>query len=223
MLVMLSILVLPHVIAWVKYIRWQHKLRLKHHENAFNDLYEEVNGFIISKKARSNQDSLDYVYGEINFLSFIALLCLVNPCEDTIFYDLGSGTGKAVLACAMVFGVKQSIGVELFTALHQAALVQRERLKKRPEYHARAARVRLINQNFIDVDFSNATLIFINATSFIGPVWQQLSQRLSMVKENTIVITTSKPLDTSRFCLLYKNPIQMSWGIVQAYIYRKIN
>lgn len=40
-------------------------------------------------------------YGEINFNSFRELLCsLPLDLQSAVFYDIGSGTGKAVLAAA---------------------------------------------------------------------------------------------------------------------------
>lgn len=69
----------------------------------FQNLYEDVDGYSISRKARVKMDAFAYTYGEIEFLSFIALLSLVKPNENSVFYDLGSGTGKAVIAAAMVY------------------------------------------------------------------------------------------------------------------------
>ena len=68
--------------------------------------------------ARQKQDAIEYVYGEIEFLPFIALLSLDKPDSKTVFYDLGSGIGKAVLACAMVYPVHKSVGVELLPELY---------------------------------------------------------------------------------------------------------
>lgn len=89
--------------------RWQDALAISKHLAVFQQLYADVNGFALSKKARLGGDAFEYVYGEIEFESFTALLSLCHPNSSTIFYDLGSGTGKAVLACAMVFNVKKAV------------------------------------------------------------------------------------------------------------------
>ncbi len=221
MLIVLLMLILPHVLVGIRYARWQRQLDLPKHAVIFKALYQPINGFLLSKRARVHQDAFDYFYGEIDFHSFIALLFLTHLNRETIFYDLGSGTGKAVLASAMVFDVKRSIGIELFKELHEAAKLQQEKLKNHSEYKGKAARITFLNEDFLAADFSDATLIFINATSFIGPTWQRLCKRLERVKTNTRVITTSKQLQATHFSLESTHPVRMSWGIVQAYIYRR--
>jgi tRNA G46 methylase TrmB len=55
------------------------------------------------------------VYGEILFFPFADIIRWVAPSlpEFPIFYDLGSGTGKAVLAASLVHPFDQAIGIEL--------------------------------------------------------------------------------------------------------------
>lgn len=202
--------------------RWIKKLHLDKHETCYQKLYENINGFHLSLSARHNQNALEYTYGEIEWMPFIALLSLTNPNRQTIFYDLGSGIGKAVFACAMVFNVKKSCGVELFKPLHLAAIKQQQRLSQMNEYQNQARALCFINQNFLDVDLSDATLIFINATALFGETWERLQQRLIHLKPNTIIITTSKYLSANHFILTKKTLVQMSWGPVHAFIHKKI-
>ena len=58
---------------------WQKSLNVPEHALIFHKLYSTVNGFNLSRKARNRQDALDYIYGEIEFLSFTALLSLTKP------------------------------------------------------------------------------------------------------------------------------------------------
>ena len=67
--------------------RWRKALNLDKHAQVWQQLYADVNGFALSRKARANQDSLEYVYGEIIFEPFIALLSLCKPDYSTVFYD----------------------------------------------------------------------------------------------------------------------------------------
>ena len=163
---------------------------------------------------------MEYTYGEIDFISFIALLSLTNPDPRTVFYDLGSGTGKAVIACAMVFNVK-SYGIEIFPQLHHAAQKQQQRLQETADYSFNANNIHFINMDFLDADLHNSTLIFINATALFGETWAALNQRLKHVKKNTTIITTSKRLLSDDFVIRKITPVQMSWGIVNAYIQQR--
>ncbi|KTD20193.1 hypothetical protein [Legionella londiniensis] len=201
--------------------RWRGMLHLDQHQLAYEGLYRDVDGFALSKSTRQLNDAIEYLYGEIDFVSFIALLSLAKPNSETVFYDLGSGTGKAVIACAMVFKVKKSFGIELFATLHQAALMQKERLRKKPAYSSIADRIHFIHDNFLQADFTGANMIFINASAFIGETWKALSQKLAKTQPGTIIIITSKMLPAPQFRLTRKTYVKMSWGIVSAYIYQR--
>ncbi|HAT8179767.1 TPA: methyltransferase [Legionella pneumophila] len=203
--------------------RWQKKLNLKHHAQAFQHLYSNINGFMISREARKNQDAIEYVYGEIEFLPFIALLSMVNIDHNTVFYDLGSGTGKAVVACAMVYPVYKSIGVELFPKLHQCACERLQELATMEGYTENSKKISFILGDFLTVDLSEATLIFINSSTFFGSTWEALNTRLNNLPQLSTVITTSKTLSSSRFKLVTRAKIQMSWGVVFAFIHTKEN
>lgn len=200
--------------------RWYKSLNLANHLTVFQDLYKDTNGFILSRQAREGKDAMEYTYGEIDFISFIALLSLTNPDARTVFYDLGSGTGKAVIASAMVFNIK-SYGIEIFHQLHHAAQKQQQRLQNIADYQLNADNIHFINMNFLDADLNNATLIFINATALFGETWAALNQRLKQVKINATIITTSKKLSTDDFVIKKITPVQMSWGIVNAYIQQR--
>lgn len=201
--------------------RWQKSLKLQKHAQVFHQLYTDVNGFMLSKNARQEYDAMEYAYGEIEFSSFIALVSLTQPDETTVFYDLGSGTGKAVLACSMVFPVHQSVGIELFPELHFVACKQAEQLAKIEHYAMQAKKIKFILGNFLEVDLSDATLIFINSTAFFGPTWEKLCAKLDQLSQLKSVITTSKTLSSDHFTLIRRVKVEMSWGVVLAYVHSR--
>ena len=194
-------------------------LNIKKHAKVFNEIFKDTNGFQISKQARRHEDAPEYTYGEIEFATFIALLSQTNINQDTVFYDLGSGTGKAVLACGMVFPVKKACGIELFTNLYTTSLQQREKLCAFEEYQNRIGHIKFINADFINVDFSDANLIFINATAFIGDIWEKLNVKLADLPNTVTILSASKKLVTEKFSLLKTTRVQMSWGVVFIYVY----
>lgn len=119
-----------------------------------------------------------------------------------------------------LFAVKKCYGIELFPGLHQAALQQQQRLRQLSPYAADAQNIYFFNANVLDADFSDATLIFINATAFIGETWDVLNQRLGAMTTAVTVITTSKKLSHPLFSVINTVRVQMSWGVVTAYIQR---
>jgi hypothetical protein len=46
----------------------------------------------------------------------------INPASGCVFYDLGSGTGKALFAARLTQDFSRCIGVELLESLHGAAV-----------------------------------------------------------------------------------------------------
>ena len=217
---MLFLLGIPY---WKKaYIlrRWQRSLQLKKHHAVFQSIVNDIDGFALSRSARTHHDAMEYTYGEIDFTSFIALISMTHPTIETRFYDLGSGTGKAVLACAMVFDMQVCCGIELFEPLHTAALIQEDRLRQYPAYTQKADTIHFMNDNFLNVDLSKASLIFINATALFGDSWEKLNQQLlTQTNAGTVIITTSKPLIASNY-ITKTTMVSMSWGIVTAFIHR---
>lgn len=211
-------ILLPGLTQSVKVQNWRKGLRLAEHQRAFQNLFSGIDGFYLSKLAREKADAVEYVYGEIEFESFVALLSLTHPNQNTVFYDLGSGVGKAVLTCAMVFDVKKSCGIELFEPLHHAALEQKKRLQQLDSYAQKSNIISLVQDNFLNVDFADATLVFINSTAFFGDTWEALNHRLAQLNPETIIITTSKKLHLPQFIVLKTTTVQMSWGIVDAYV-----
>lgn len=203
--------------------RWRRSLQLDMHQAAYSQLFANVDGFLLSREARSKSDALEYVYGEIDFIAFIALLSLAKPNKNTVFYDLGSGTGTAVLACAMVFEVAESCGIEIFPLLYHAACEQKKHLSNLDAYKHRAEIIHFFNNNILHANFDSATLIFINATSFFGQTWQEISQRIEQTPNCATVITTSKPLKSTLFTVTKITWVEMSWGIVKAYIHQRID
>lgn len=201
--------------------RWKTRLRLNQHLKALNLVGQNINGFCLSKQARLQSDALEYVYGEINLVSFAALLSLTRPCQDSVFYDLGSGIGKTVLLCAMLFPIKKSCGIELLTPLHQAALLQHQRLSENENYRKNLQHVTYLQGNFLDIDLNDATIIYINATAYFGETWVMLNHKLDQLHQCCTIVTTTKQLTTSAYQLTRITQVQMSWGIVKAFIYTR--
>jgi len=202
--------------------RWYRSLSLNKHVSHFQTLYSTVNGFALSRQARRERDAIEYTYGEIDFISFISLISLAKPNTNTVFYDLGSGTGKAVLACAMVFNMHKCYGVELFSALHDSALKQQHLLQQLPDYQEKSKSIHFIHGDFLHIDLSDATLIFLNATAFFGDLWTDINHQLRQTKPGTLIITTSKKLSSAFFIVKKITTVHMSWGVVQAYIQERL-
>lgn len=202
---------------------WRKLLAIDQRKRVFNTLFSKVNGFMLSHESRQiHHNEMAFVYGEIEFEPFIALLSMCQINQYSVFYDLGCGTGKAVIACEIVYNVRKSCGIELLPLLYEAATQLQQTLLDIPEYYSQARRIHFRLGNICDADILDATHVFINSTGFFGDLWKTISRQVETVKKGTIIVTTSKKLASPCFEIQKITPIEMSWGVVDAYIQRRI-
>lgn len=200
--------------------QWQRAWRLDERAAVFDAIYAPIDGFALSRAAREGRDAPEYTYGEVSFLPFAALMYKAGLTRDSVFWDLGSGSGRAVLIAAMVFEVRKSAGVEYFASLHEAALSAGERLSRTHGFAACAETLHFEHGNFLETDFHDATHVFINASALFGDTWMQLLERLQTLRQGTVVVVTSKRLPPACFTLTGTSVVEMSWGSVQAFLYQ---
>ena len=55
--------------------------------------------------------------GEVEFASFSKVLRKINPPPGGVFYDLGSGTGRAVFVARFLHDFKSCKGIEVLSGL----------------------------------------------------------------------------------------------------------
>ena len=80
--------------------------------------------------------------------------------SNTVFYDLGSGLGKMVIHIGLEYNIKKSVGIEYSKERHKGAI----HLKKK--YAKDSNNIKLICGNFLKNNISDATVIYIDNTSF---------------------------------------------------------
>lgn len=218
----LVIFMIRHTWRQIKHRRWRERLNLTQHQTVFEHIYAHVDAFDCSINARKKQDDLSYVYGEIEFESFIASLSLTHPKPHECFLDLGSGSGKAVLAAAMVFNVN-SFGIELFKELNELAEEAKNTLVTMASYQHLAKKIHLINDNFLTIPWPDAHIIFINATAFFGDIWLHICKKIDELASCRMIITTTRPLNNANWVLVGQTQSAMSWGVVDIYFQQKLD
>lgn len=196
------------------------------------NLYHGIESEKVSQADREHLKLQDdaYTYGEIDFISFIKLLEKTNIKPSDTFYDLGSGAGKAVLTAALNFNLEKAIGIEYLPQLceltHNRIETARDIIKTDYPNHAERFtnnlnHIQIINANFLDYDFSDADIIFINATCLSHTTWEKLQEKFQQLKPSTRLITTTKKITLPQFQPLYQGLELMSWGMSSVNIYIK--
>lgn len=188
------------------------------HHAYFTTLYAPYNGYLLAAANKQMKPDLALTYGEVAYLPFAALLSQVHPCPQDIYFDLGSGLGKSCLIAALSFKLTHCIGIELVSALHQAAVEVKQACGLSLQ-----RQITFRHENLLNTDLTNATIVYINATGFFGHFWHALVDKLQReLQTGTRIILTSKTLTNRHFIHLKQIPVEMSYGIAHANIYRKL-
>ena len=188
----------------------------------FNDVPYEV-GKTLANKDRLSSDNpgeQSLLYGEIEFGSFLKLLKKIKPSRGGIFYDLGSGTGKAVLTARLLCDYDLCVGLELLESLHQQAEIVNTKYEER--YKCIFGKTALHQVSILEYDWSNGDVIFANSTNFGPALMQAISEQAASLKPGTIVVTFTKPIISPRFEMLEEFRSKMSWGRATIYIQRRL-
>lgn len=193
----------------------------------FNQLYEKVDGRALSLKGREEMElkSKSFVYGEVVPDTFYEIIQDLQPKPSDIFYDLGSGTGKAIFLAHWLFEFRKCIGIELLDTLYNASVEVMKRyeteIKPKLRYKLENSEMQLIHGDILKYDMSDADIIFVNSTCFQEDLMTALDEKLECVRPNAHIITLSKPLK-SPYYYQYKHKLyDFSWGQATAFYHRK--
>ncbi len=194
-------------------------------KSIFSTLYEDVRGYELSFSARKKLDYHDrgHTYGEIIFDEFQALLKDLHPQDGEVFYDLGSGTGKAVIAAALLFPFKKVVGVELLDELCFASVHVLERLKAEGASHSfELPEIQFYQKDFLKFDFSDADVVFAHATCFHDGQLRLLQPQLEKLKKGSRLLVVSKPIGSPIYKLVGTSERPFSWGKATLHSYLKV-
>jgi SAM-dependent methyltransferase len=196
-------------------------------KTVFNWLFEGVNGYKLSFESRNQLGFYDQglTYGEIFFDTFYKMLEKTQPKEGEVFYDLGSGTGKAVFAAHLLFPFSKTVGIEILPTLYQASKTILEKYEKevRPKILEKKnqQKIEFILGDFLKIDFSDADVVFANSTCFSQQVIAKLETSFLSLKKGARIMTLTKKLTNKNFYLFDSLIYKQSWGEATVNFYVK--
>lgn len=203
-------------------------METKQLEQTFLELFRDSQGHSASAQARSRLQISDsaFTYGEIQPDTFSLILNLAHPKPGEIFYDLGSGAGKAVMWAAIAYPFKKSIGVELLDellAVSRGVLQQyRKNFPETTHQDKQNQHIDFIQADFCTLDFSEADIVFAHSTCFSNENMATLINNFTRLKPGARVITISKTISSPEFVLRGSGTFRMGWGDATAYVYEKL-
>ncbi|CAM9418751.1 unnamed protein product [Ectocarpus sp. 4 AP-2014] len=188
-------------------------------------------GKSLSKAERRRKGLMDdraLIYGEVDFASFATILREISALTESktgeIFYDLGSGTGKALYVARLTQDFTHCVGIEILQPLHTAAQLVTNRFNA----HVKRLLDRRCPQNasvfagsFLEYDWSDGDCVFANSTCFPEDLMDALARQAEELKPGSIVVTFTKGLDSTAFEVLSKRRFEMSWGPATVFIHRR--
>ncbi|CAM6100421.1 unnamed protein product [Calypogeia fissa] len=144
------------------------------------------------------------------------------------FYDLGCGAGRPVyMASLMNTNCTKSCGIEIVPNMHEMnkVLLRLYNLEVQPNLHPKKQSQKLdfLIGDFLQIDWSDADIIFTNATCFPDQVFHKFEDLAAKVlKTGAIVISVTRPFSNlESWELLESKERQMSWAPALVYVYRK--
>mmetsp|Transcript_31599 Transcript_31599/g.100319 ORF Transcript_31599/g.100319 Transcript_31599/m.100319 type:complete len:273 (+) Transcript_31599:444-1262(+) len=173
-------------------------------------------------------DTRSFVYGEVSFAAFYEVLLAATAGMPRLgkFYDLGSGTGRAVFEAVLAVDCDIFVGIEILPRLHAAACTVAETYVDRVEpLLARAPIIRLYNGDITagQFDWADGDLVFANSTCFEQTLLRDIARVAERLKPGARIITFTVALTSLWLRVVYKKKFNMSWGPATVYIHQKLS
>lgn len=190
-------------------------------------MYEGIDSYMISSSARKKLPYYDrsHTYGEVLPESFYKILSAVKPKEDEVFYDLGSGTGRAVFLAGLLYPFSRVNGIEKLSELWQTSKIIQNKFDSevRPGLPdgKKNLRINFIRGDFLEVDFFDADVIFAHATCFHDEFLMELQRRFLYLKKGARLITVTKTLSLPILDYVKTETHRLSWGNSTIHYYLK--
>jgi hypothetical protein len=157
------------------------------------------------------------------------------------FIDLGSvcflfnqGVGRGIIAASFIHAFEKYVGIEFLEKLHQSAIGVKDKynehidklIKDNPDiFNFKVSPILdIINGDFLEHSWADATFIFANSTCFSAELMNKLAKKSSELRKGTIFVTFTKKLPGLGEEWEVREGFKriMSWGIATVYVHRKI-
>lgn len=168
--------------------------------------YRMSKEFLI-EKGESNVDT----YGEtpLTTMDVIAQECSLNSSD--VVYELGCGRGRTCFWLHLFVGCKV-YGIEYVPAFIRIA----QSVKRKYQIE----NVKLVHADMMEVDLSNATVVYFYGTTINEQDLKKLCRKLAQCDRKVKIITISFPLSAyfSGFKTIKRFKVKFPWGETDAYL-----
>lgn len=204
----------------------------------FNDLvgsFSLESGEELSLKEReclAGIPDITLTYGEIDFVSICEIFYTINNryggLPSGIFYDLGSGMGKAVVAAAMCGQFTVCRGIEILNTLYSISEQVKQKynrdmpdiIRNNKHLFTKFVDIELSRGNMFDFNWSDASIVFANSTCFGTDMMRRIGS--APLNVGTIGISFTEIYLGDGWIILESIRKTMSWGQATVYIQRYV-
>lgn len=146
-------------------------------------------GYSIPKKERLAIDATggSATYGEVLHSGISQLMAALSMDRRSVFYDIGSGTGRVVLQVACNSCAGKAVGVELSSTRHQQAVAALEVLEAGGTQHRP---VEFHNADVASFPFHDGTHFFLCSTAFGAALCRRIAAKIAKLRDFRVLVTT---------------------------------
>jgi len=152
------------------------------------------------------------------------------PDQNGVFWDLGCGVGKVVVAAGCFHPFTQCWGAEGLRNLTELGDKMVEGWRRSEQYNKEAAYFKdiVFRMSTIDICESdgwvdNTTVCFCHSTCFSDEMMERITERAKGMNVGCLFITTTRPLpDDKLWYKIGEDIIEMSWGKAKVFFHEKI-
>lgn len=135
---------------------------------------------------KSGLKGQQFIYGEILPSVFIDVMARMHVKPGAKYYDLGAGTGKTVaLACMMGLN---AVGIDMHEARVDETCQHVPAIREASINMGSQGTVRNIKNNFTQVDWSDADIVFTNSILFPQKVLDAIGEIGSYMKPGSFIV-----------------------------------
>ena len=151
----------------------------------------------------------ELTYGEAIWSSLKKVFDYIKPEKEMIFYDLGSGIGRVCFFTAIKYELN-SKGIELLPTFIKNANKIKDKYK--------INNLEFIEKNWLDIDISDADIIYIAATCLSDETIELLDNKFKTLKEDSIIVSVSVDFKNNDIETLKHFYLPFSWGMADVYV-----
>jgi SAM-dependent methyltransferase len=197
---------------------------------------------------QTNLKAVNFVYGEIYFVSMVHLINLctkiyvknsINNNIPRTYVDLGCGSGASLAAIFLCYQFNNIIGIDLMHSKIVTAQALMTNLTNRFVNKSQYSDINIIEMDFLSCSdqWLDADIVYMCSTCFGPDLLIPLGRMLTLLKSGTVIVLLDKLIDamssptstSEEQCVSVKDLFVLegscqcvtTWGEASAFIYRR--